>query len=92
MGYDTGLLLHVPQRPCTTLLPGFREKSHYALSIASKELFLDKLGKELVNTFENAMELRQEADYGLKFSEEGAIETIEGAEAFLAKAKALLKM
>jgi len=37
------------------------------------------------------MNLRQEADYGLKFSEAGAVETIEGAEALLNTAKELLK-
>ncbi|MCL4435717.1 MAG: HEPN domain-containing protein [Thaumarchaeota archaeon] len=71
---------------------GFREKSHYALFIAIRELFLNELGRDLVSSFENAMELRQEADYGLKFSEEGATETIKGAAGFLAKAKALLKI
>src|SRR3989304_1849494 len=70
---------------------GFREKSHYALFIAIRELFLNDLGRELISRFENGMELRQEADYGLKFSEAGAAETIGGAEGFLTKAKKLPK-
>jgi uncharacterized protein (UPF0332 family) len=38
------------------------------------------------------MALRQEADYGLKFSERGALETISGAEKLLSKAKEILKI
>lgn len=70
---------------------GFREKSHYALYVALKELFPHQLGRELVDRFEEGMELRQAADYGLKFSEAGAIEITESAEKFLEKAKALLR-
>ncbi|MFY3740999.1 MAG: uncharacterized protein (UPF0332 family) [Candidatus Nitrosomirales archaeon] len=69
---------------------GFREKSHYALSLAIRELFINELGRNLINQFEDGMELRQEADYGLKFSEAGATETIEGAERFLKRAKEIL--
>jgi DUF1009 family protein len=38
------------------------------------------------------MNLRREADYGLKFSEAGAIETIEGTEELMARSKELLKI
>lgn len=38
------------------------------------------------------MELRQEADYGLRFSEAGAQETAEGAKRFLTKAKEFLRV
>ncbi len=69
---------------------GFREKSHYALSLAIRELFVNELGRNLINQFEDGMELRQEADYGLKFSEAGATETVEGAERFLKRAKEIL--
>jgi len=71
---------------------GFREKSHYALLVALRELFSKELGRSLIRRFEEGMELRQEADYGLKFSEAGALETIEGAEKFLEKVKELLKI
>ena len=71
---------------------GFREKSHYALLIAIREIFSRELKPSLIDRFEDAMNLRQEADYGLKFSEAGAIETIEGAEELLNAAKELLKM
>ena len=70
---------------------GFREKSHYALLIAVRELFSNELKPSLIDRFEDAMNLRQEADYGLKFSEAGAVETIEGAEELLNTAKELLK-
>ncbi len=49
---------------------GFREKSHYAILVALRTLFPKQLGN-LLDSFEQAMELRQEADYGLKFSEDG---------------------
>lgn len=70
---------------------GYREKSHYALFVAVGELFGDKMGTTLLNALEEGMELRQEADYGLKFSEDGALDTAEGAEGFLARAKEILK-
>jgi len=38
------------------------------------------------------MYLRQEADYGLKFSEGGAWDAIETAKKFLERASAILKM
>lgn len=71
---------------------GFRERSHYALLVAIRELLSNDLGKSLISRFEEAMELRQEADYGLKFSETGATETVKGAEEFLKRAQELLKI
>lgn len=71
---------------------GCREKSHYALSIAIEEMFSKELGLTMVNAFRDAMDLRQEADYGLKFSEAGATETIEAAEKLLARVKEILKV
>jgi len=38
------------------------------------------------------MNLRQEADYGLSFSEDGATETVQTARAFVARAKTILKI
>lgn len=70
---------------------GYRERSHYALLVAVRELFGNKLGTTLLDSFEEGMELRQEADYGLKFSEDGALETVEGAEGFLTRAREVLK-
>ena len=69
---------------------GFREKSHYALLVAIQELFRDELESFLIQGFEDAMNLRQTADYGLTFSKEGAINVIETAENFLLKTKEIL--
>lgn len=70
---------------------GLREKSHYAMLVAIRELYTNELGRNLISAFEDGMELRQEADYGLKFSEEGALDTVSNAEQFLKKAKEILK-
>jgi len=70
---------------------GFREKSHYALLVAIQELFSDELESFLIQGFGDAMNLRQTADYGLTFSEEGAFNVIETAEKFLLKAKEILR-
>ena len=70
---------------------GFREKSHYALLVAVQELFRDELETSLIQGFEDAMNLRQTADYGLTFSKEGAINVIETAEKFLLKTKEIFR-
>lgn len=70
---------------------GFREKSHYALFIAIRELYSSELEPSMIDAFEEAMNLRQAADYGLIFSKDGAIETIKGAEALLLRLSELLK-
>lgn len=46
---------------------GLREKSHYALLVALKELFKNELVPEILRDFDEAMNLREEADYGLVF-------------------------
>ena len=70
---------------------GYREKSHIALAIALKALYKKELEPSLIDAFEDAMNLRQQADYGLKFSETGAKETIEGAETLLKRIKEIIK-
>jgi len=69
---------------------GFREKSHYALFVALRELFKNQLEFEIIQNFEEAMSLREEADYGLVFSEEGATSIVNNAEKFLNKVKEIL--
>ena len=69
---------------------GFREKSHYALFVALRELFRNQLEFEIIQNFEEAMSLREEADYGLVFSEEGAASIVDNAEKFLNKTKEIL--
>lgn len=71
---------------------GFREKRHRALLTAIKELFQDVIDPFLFDSFEDAMDLREEADYGLTFSMTGASEVVESAEKFLIKAKEILKI
>jgi uncharacterized protein (UPF0332 family) len=71
---------------------GFREKSHYALFVALRELFGNQLESEIIQNFEEAMSLREEADYGLVFSEEGAASTVDNAEKFLIKGKKILQI
>jgi uncharacterized protein (UPF0332 family) len=64
---------------------GYREKSHRALLAALKDL-ADDLGEitpDLLRTFGEAMDLREEADYGLEFSEANARGLIEDAHTFL---------
>jgi uncharacterized protein (UPF0332 family) len=69
---------------------GFREKSHYALFVALRELFRNQLEFEIIQNFEEAMSLREEADFGLVFSEEGATSIVDNAEKFLNKVKEIL--
>lgn len=73
---------------------GYREKTHFCLMVALKELLVDKgeLHDRHLKNFEDAMGLREAADYESKFSETGAIETIENAKEFLNKVKDLLKV
>jgi uncharacterized protein (UPF0332 family) len=70
---------------------GFREKSHIALFLALRALFYKEIEASLIRQFEECMSLRQEADYGLTFSENGALEVIDGAEKMLAKSKQILR-
>lgn len=73
---------------------GCREKSHRALLLAVKELFVKQgeLEEKFTRSFEDAMDLREEADYGLEFSESGAERVIEDAEDFVSKVKQILKL
>lgn len=73
---------------------GYREKTHFCLLIGLKELFVDKgkLYKKHIKNFEDAMTLREEADYESKFSGIGARETIQNAKEFLNEIKKILGM
>ena len=72
---------------------GYREKSHYCLLIALRELYVKtkKLNSEFADNFEMIMDIRHEADYALTYDEESARIAIENARNFLEKALALLK-
>ena len=71
---------------------GYREKSHYCLSVALRALFVEegKLDAQAGRDFLNAMNLREAADYEAEFSEAGAIAVIAAAEQFIVKAKGLI--
>ncbi len=71
---------------------GYRERNHYCLRIAIKELFVNEneLKPEYVDYLEEAKSLREQADYGLKYYPTGAEETIENASKFLNSAKEII--
>jgi len=73
---------------------GYREKSHYALKIAFKELFIDPgiLEGKYHKHFEDAMNLRETADYLSEYSEEGAKEAVENAGELLEKIRSIFKI
>jgi len=70
---------------------GYREKSHKCLLIAFKALYVDMnlIEEKYYFMFEEAMSLRQEADYGLTYSSEAAQEALENAKELLEKARQL---
>src|SRR3989304_9260215 len=71
---------------------GFREKSHYALLVALRELFRNQLELEIMQDFEEAMNLREEADYGLVFSEEASTRIVTNATKFLERTREILRL
>ena len=71
---------------------GLREKSHYALLVALRELFRNQLELEIMQDFEEAMNLREEADYGLVFSEEASTRIVTNATKFLERTREILRL
>lgn len=65
---------------------GYRERSHYCLRIAIKDLFIKEklLDLEYFDLFDEAMGLREAADYESLYSKRGAKQATAGAEKFLA--------
>lgn len=72
---------------------GYREKSHFCLRTAIKNLFVDTnmLESSFLDDYDMAKDLRENADYKSDFSKEGAKQLIVTAEKFLEKTKFLLK-
>lgn len=70
----------------------FREKSHRALLAALRELFRSRMKPELFDAFEQGMDLREEADYSMIYSEENAQELVENAQQFLTETKRILRI
>ena len=71
---------------------GFREKSHRSLLKAIRDLYSNEIDPSMFDDFDDAMDLREEADYGLTFSEKGASEVITSADKFLTEVKKVLKI
>ena len=71
---------------------GYREKSHYCLSVAMRHLFASKglLKDSMVDDMDDARALREDADYRAAFSEVGAHHNLEAAKRFVARAMELL--
>jgi len=71
---------------------GYREKSHFCLAAAIKNLFVDTnlLESSFIDDYDMAKDLRENADYKSDFSQEGAEQLITKAKKFLDKAKTLL--
>lgn len=71
---------------------GYRERSHYCLRVAIKELFIDEkyLGLEHLDLFDEAMGLREAADYESVYSKSGAKQAVIAAERFLIAALEVL--
>lgn len=72
---------------------GFRERHHRCLRIAISHLYSSE-GDEftkLVEVFQLAKQMRENADYDNTFSENGATKLVDAAEKFLKLAKKILK-
>ena len=71
---------------------GYREKSHRALLTAIRDLFLrsGELDNDHVEDLSNAMDLREEADYGMTFSETNARKMVENARNFIQRVEEIL--
>lgn len=71
---------------------GYREKSHYCLSIAMRYLFVVQslLDEELVDDMDDARVLREDADYRAEFSQAGASHNVRAASLLIARAGELL--
>lgn len=71
---------------------GYREKTHRCLAIALLELYVekDKLERRYFHILSEAMNLREDADYGLVYSETSAKKLVSDAKDFLSKAKEIL--
>ncbi len=71
---------------------GYREKSHLCLSIALKALFTDQGIMEVkhFNHFRDCMNLREDADYGLIYSDSSSKSAVVWASEFLEDAKKVI--
>jgi uncharacterized protein (UPF0332 family) len=72
---------------------GYRERNHYCLHVALRDLFVDRgrLDSASLNALAGAMRLRENADYRSDFSAEGASLLIKTGQQFLDKVKTILR-
>lgn len=74
---------------------GFNEHSHYCLRVAIEHHYTietQQLSPDLIDAFQVAKTLRENADYEETFSDIGAIKLVKAAEKFLKEAKQILKI
>ncbi len=70
----------------------YREKGHYCLFTAIEEFYVNKNKMEpsLLRAAKETMDLREDADYGLVYSEDSAGKVVHTAELFVSKTIELL--
>jgi uncharacterized protein (UPF0332 family) len=71
---------------------GFRERSHRGLLAALRLLYPGRVVGSMFEDFSEAMLLREQADYGLVYSEDSAQIAVEDAESFLEESAKLLSL
>ncbi len=74
-------------------LKGYRERSHYCLTIAMRVLYVEtkKIPVTLIEAFAKAKRLREDADYYDQWNNSAASELIKAASQYLDKAKTIIK-
>jgi len=74
------------------LKKGYREKSHYCLIVALRELYIStgELDVNIGEDLEHCMDIRHEADYGLTYDSESAEICIDAAKRFLDTGRIIL--
>ena len=75
------------------LSKGYMEKSHACLSIALKALFVDGgiVEAKHFNRFRDCMSLREDADYGMVYSDVSAAEAVRWAREFFEEAQRIIE-
>jgi uncharacterized protein (UPF0332 family) len=76
------------------LKKGYREKSHYCLLVALRELYVEtgELEIEYADNFDMAMFVRKEADYAAVYDEESAHILLDHAQEMIEMAQKMLNM
>ncbi len=71
---------------------GYREKSHYCLSVAMRYLFVAQgiLDVALIDDMDDARTLREDADYRAEFSQASADHSVKAARRLIARINELL--